>query len=80
MGEWRLTRVLEFVAEDTEGIDRGGFAPENERAERHGVKPVDLSGAQLGWRKISLGSDEPEDLFGGRACVAEKFVKTRLRD
>lgn len=68
MGEWRLTRVLEFVAEDTEGIDRGGFAPENERAERHGVKPVDLSGAQLGWRKISSGpTSQRTFLVAGRA-------------
>jgi hypothetical protein len=73
IGERILKRVLEFVAEDTEGIDRGGFAPEDERAEGHRVKPVMLSGAQLGRRKISLRANEPEDFFWRPSVRASKI-------
>lgn len=59
MGEPRTLRCKEFVAEDAQGVDRGGFAAEDEGAERDGVETGGEGVRHFFGREVALGADGP---------------------
>src|SRR5437773_5176103 len=62
--------LKQFVGEDAQAIDRGGFDPQYDRAECDRETTVGFRERNLGRREIALGTNQHQDALGKMFATA----------